>query len=145
MFRDFPTFSRICIFFLLIFSLLTLLTSAFQPSILSEVSESKLPSTKSTTSTTSATSATSPTSATSATSATSSSAKDFNCSQLKSLLKCVFFFPGDILFTTKFEEGITIVEGGPYTNQDATLSSIISSNMFGVNTFHEDWHLVLNN
>ena len=27
--RDFPTFSRICIFFLLIFSLLTLLTSAF--------------------------------------------------------------------------------------------------------------------
>ena len=37
-FRDFPTFSRICIFFLLIFSLLTLLTSAFQLSILSEVS-----------------------------------------------------------------------------------------------------------
>ena len=36
-FRDFPTFSRICIFFLLIFSLLTLLTSAFQLSILSEV------------------------------------------------------------------------------------------------------------
>ena len=36
--RDFPTFSRICIFFLLIFSLLTLLTSAFQLSILSEVS-----------------------------------------------------------------------------------------------------------
>ena len=35
---DFPTFSRICIFFLLIFSLLTLLTSAFQLSILSEVS-----------------------------------------------------------------------------------------------------------
>ena len=45
--RDFPTFSRICIFFLLtlslliffllIFSLLTLLTSAFQLSILSEV------------------------------------------------------------------------------------------------------------
>ena len=29
-FRDFPTFSRICIFFLLILSLLTLLTSAFQ-------------------------------------------------------------------------------------------------------------------
>ena len=37
-FRDFPTFARICIFFLLIFSLLTLLTSAFQLSILSEVS-----------------------------------------------------------------------------------------------------------
>ena len=37
-FRDFPTFSRICIFFLLIFSLLPLLTSAFQLSILSEVS-----------------------------------------------------------------------------------------------------------
>ena len=36
--RDFPTFSRICIFFLLIFSLLALLTSAFQLSILSEVS-----------------------------------------------------------------------------------------------------------
>ena len=36
-FRDFRTFSRICIFFL-IFSLLTLLTSAFQLSILSEVS-----------------------------------------------------------------------------------------------------------
>ena len=36
--RDFPTFSRICIFFLLIFSLLTLPTSAFQLSILSEVS-----------------------------------------------------------------------------------------------------------
>ena len=36
--RDFPTFSRICIFFLLIFSLLTLFTSAFQLSILSEVS-----------------------------------------------------------------------------------------------------------
>ena len=36
--RDFPTFSRICIFFLLILSLLTLLTSAFQLSILSEVS-----------------------------------------------------------------------------------------------------------
>ena len=46
--RDVPTFSRICIFFLLtlslliffllIFSLLTLLTSAFQLSILSEVS-----------------------------------------------------------------------------------------------------------
>ena len=46
--RDFPTFSRICIFFLLtlsllifsllIFSLLTLLASAFQLSILSEVS-----------------------------------------------------------------------------------------------------------
>ena len=37
-FRDFPTFSRICIFFLLVLSLLTLLTSAFQLSILSEVS-----------------------------------------------------------------------------------------------------------
>ena len=37
-FADFPIFSRICIFFLLIFSLLTLLTSAFQLSILSEVS-----------------------------------------------------------------------------------------------------------
>ena len=37
-FCDFPTFSRICIFFLLILSLLTLLTSAFQLSILSEVS-----------------------------------------------------------------------------------------------------------
>ena len=36
--RDFPTFSRTCTFFLLIFSLLTLLTSAFQLSILSEVS-----------------------------------------------------------------------------------------------------------
>ena len=36
-FRDFPIFSRIYIFFLLIFSLLTLLTSAFQLSILSEV------------------------------------------------------------------------------------------------------------
>ena len=36
--RDFPTFSRTCIFFLLIFSLLPLLTSAFQLSILSEVS-----------------------------------------------------------------------------------------------------------
>ena len=37
-FRDFPIFSRIYLFFLLIFSLLTLLTSAFQLSILSEVS-----------------------------------------------------------------------------------------------------------
>ena len=37
-FRDFPTFSRICILFILILSLLTLLTSAFQLSILSEVS-----------------------------------------------------------------------------------------------------------
>ena len=37
-FHDFPTFSRTCIFFLLIFSLLTLLTSTFQLSILSEVS-----------------------------------------------------------------------------------------------------------
>ena len=37
-FHDVPTFSRTCIFFLLIFSLLTLLTSAFQLSILSEVS-----------------------------------------------------------------------------------------------------------
>ena len=37
-FCDFPTFSRICTFFLLILSLLTLLTSAFQLSILSEVS-----------------------------------------------------------------------------------------------------------
>ena len=37
-FRDVPTFSRTCVFFLLIFSLLTLLTSAFQLSILSEVS-----------------------------------------------------------------------------------------------------------
>ena len=36
--RDFPIFSRICIFFLLILSLLTRLTSAFQLSILSEVS-----------------------------------------------------------------------------------------------------------
>ena len=36
--RDFSTFSRLCIFFLLILSLLTLLTSAFQLSILSEVS-----------------------------------------------------------------------------------------------------------
>ena len=35
--RDFPIFSRIYIFFLLIFSLLTPLTSAFQLSILSEV------------------------------------------------------------------------------------------------------------
>ena len=41
--RDFPTFSRICIFFLLIFSLLTLLTSAFQLSILSEVSVLNFP------------------------------------------------------------------------------------------------------
>ena len=39
-FRDFPTFSRICIFFLLIFSLLTLFTSAFQLSILSEEPDS---------------------------------------------------------------------------------------------------------
>ena len=38
MFRDFPTFSRICIFFLLILSLLTILTSAFPLSILLEVS-----------------------------------------------------------------------------------------------------------
>ena len=48
-FRDFPTFSRICIFFLLILSLLTLLTSAFQLSILSEdvgSFTSKLPSIK---------------------------------------------------------------------------------------------------
>ena len=37
-FHDVPSFSRTCIFFLLIFSLLTLLTSAFQLSILSEVS-----------------------------------------------------------------------------------------------------------
>ena len=37
-FRDFPTFSRICIFCPLTLSLLTLLTSAFQLSILSEVS-----------------------------------------------------------------------------------------------------------
>ena len=37
-FRDSPSFSRICIFFLLILSLLALLTSAFQLSILSEVS-----------------------------------------------------------------------------------------------------------
>ena len=35
--RDFLTFSCICIFFLLIFSLLTFLTSAFQLSILSEI------------------------------------------------------------------------------------------------------------
>ena len=42
--RDFPIFSRIYLFFLLIFSLLTLLTSAFQLSILSEVFTSKLPS-----------------------------------------------------------------------------------------------------
>ena len=40
--RDFPTFSRICIFFLLTFSLLTLFTSAFQLSILSKVSLSLL-------------------------------------------------------------------------------------------------------
>ena len=37
-FRDFPIFSRIYLFFLPILSLLTLLTSAFQLSILSEVS-----------------------------------------------------------------------------------------------------------
>ena len=37
-FRDFPTFSRICIFCPLTLSLLILLTSAFQLSILSEVS-----------------------------------------------------------------------------------------------------------
>ena len=36
--RDFPIFSRIYLFFLLIFSLLTLFTSAFRLSILSEVS-----------------------------------------------------------------------------------------------------------
>ena len=36
--RDFPIFSRIYLFFLLIFSLLTLFTSAFQLSMLSEVS-----------------------------------------------------------------------------------------------------------
>ena len=36
-FHDVPTFSRTCIFFLLILSLLTLITSAFQLSILSEV------------------------------------------------------------------------------------------------------------
>ena len=36
--RDFPIFSRIYLFFLLILSLVTLLTSAFQLSILSEVS-----------------------------------------------------------------------------------------------------------
>ena len=36
--RDFPILSRIYLFFLLIFSLLTLFTSAFQLSILSEVS-----------------------------------------------------------------------------------------------------------
>ena len=36
--RDFPIFSRIYLFFLLILSLLTLLTSAFQLSILSEIS-----------------------------------------------------------------------------------------------------------
>ena len=36
--RDFPIFSPIYLFFLLIFSLLTLFTSAFQLSILSEVS-----------------------------------------------------------------------------------------------------------
>ena len=36
--RDFPIFSRIYLFFLLIFSLLTLFTSAFQLSILSEIS-----------------------------------------------------------------------------------------------------------
>ena len=43
-FRDFPTFSRICIFFLLIFSLLTLLTSAFQLSIFVGSFTSKFPS-----------------------------------------------------------------------------------------------------
>ena len=42
--RDFPIFSRIYLFFLLIFSLLTLLTSAFQLSILSGSFTSKLPS-----------------------------------------------------------------------------------------------------
>ena len=42
-FRDFPTFSRICIFFLLMFSLLTLLTSAFQLHIVGSFT-SKLPS-----------------------------------------------------------------------------------------------------
>ena len=47
---------------------------------------------------------------------TSSSAKsfnyiDFNCSQLKSLLKCSFF-PGIFFLAPKFEEGIAIVEGG---------------------------------
>ena len=42
--RDFPTFSRICIFFLLIFSLLTLLTSAFSTVHIVGSFTSKLPS-----------------------------------------------------------------------------------------------------
>ena len=43
-FRDFPIFSRICIFFLLIFSLLTLLTSAFSTVHIVGSFTSKLPS-----------------------------------------------------------------------------------------------------
>ena len=53
---------------------------------------------------------------------------DFNCSQLKSLLKCSTFFPwGIAFFAHNSKEGIAIVEGGggPYTNQDETLYSII--------------------
>ena len=64
----------------------------------------------------------------STTSTTSSSAKkevlitvDFNCSQLKSLLKYGFIFWGHHFLTPNFEEGIAIVWGGPYTNQDETL------------------------
>ena len=43
-FRDFPTFSRICIFFLLIFSLLTLLTLCFSTVHIVGSFTSKLPS-----------------------------------------------------------------------------------------------------
>ena len=46
--RDFPTFSRICIFFLLILSLLTLLTSAFSTVHIVGSFTSKLPSTSTT-------------------------------------------------------------------------------------------------
>ena len=70
--RDVPTFSRTCIFFLLISSLLTLLTSAFQLSILSESFTSKLPSTNTTTNTTTNTNTNTSTNTTTAT-ATSTS------------------------------------------------------------------------
>ena len=63
---------------------------------------------------------------------TSSSAKsfnyiDFNCSQLKSLLKCSFF-PGKIFFGAQVWRGYSYCwGGGPHTNQDATLLKIIES------------------
>ena len=37
---------------------------------------------------------------------------DFNCNQLKSLLKCGFVFLGRICLASKLKEGIAIVEGG---------------------------------